>query len=156
MKTALTILTLVIHACYLNAQTYINLQAGVAGNTNNTNQTLTYQVGVRYQPSVIGFKASFNQTDGLYHTFDSYTLSGTFEPAEAIYLSVGYRHDNGRGWGPYRNGASLSGNLLIPLNFTTRLIGTVDTFISDIVINNVMIGVQLDFRLSKTKPKRFF
>lgn len=156
MKTAITVLALVIHSITLNAQTYFNLQGGVAERKVNDLATLTYQVGVRHQFSDFGFKASFNQTDGLFHTFDSYTLAGTYRPLEALYLSLGYRYDNGRGWYGNRNGVNAGINGLIPLTGLAKIIVGVDVTYSNIVITNIMVGVQLDLKLSKTKPKRFF
>jgi len=148
--------TLLMGVGTINAQTYFNLQGGIAENKDNHKETLTYQVGIRHQISNIGFKASFNQTDGFYHTFDSYTLSTTYQPLEALYLSLGYRHDNGRGWGRNRNGVNLGINGLIPIQDMTKIIVSFDTTISNIVIHNIMIGVQLDFKLSKHGKQRFF
>ena len=154
MKTALTILALVLHATYLNAQVSFNLQGGWAATTKTETSTLTYQVGMRYQPSDIGFKASFNQTDGINHTFDSYTLSGTYQPLEALYLSLGYRYDNGRGWGSNTHNVNLGINALIPVQEMASLIISVDHTTNG--ITNLMFGVQLDFKLKKHGKNRFF
>ena len=156
MKTAITILALVVHAISLNAQTYFNLQGGVAERKLNGNTTLTYQVGVRYQFSDLGVKASFNQTDGLFHTFDSYTLSGTYSPLNGLYASLGYRFDNGRDWHGDRHGINAGINGLIPLTGLSKIIVSMDVTYSNIVITNIMVGVQLDLKLSKTGTKRFF
>ena len=141
---------------FANAQTYANLQGGIAERKINNNATLTYQVGVRHQFTKWGAKASFNQTDGLFHTFDSYTLSGTYQPLKAMYVSLGYRHDNGRGWYGSRNGLNAGINGLVPLTGLAKIIVSMDVTYSNIVITNIMVGVQLDLKLSKTKTKRFF
>ena len=150
------ITTLFLYCLSVSGQTTINLQGGMSENRETTNTVLTYQLGLRHQFNNIGFKAIFNQTDGLYHTFDSYTLGLTYQPLEAIYGSVGYRYDNARGWGKDRNGINLGLNGLIPIQEVTKIIVSADTTISDIIITNIMVGVQLDLRLRKTGTNRFY
>ena len=154
MKTAITILALVVHAFTLQSQTYFNLQGGWADKAKTDTSTLTYQVGFRYQPSDIGFKASFNQTDGINHTFDSYTLSGTYQPLEALYLSLGHRYDNGRGWGESSHNVNFGINALVPIQENADLIFTIDHTTNG--ITNLMFGIQLDFKLRKHGKQRFF
>ena len=154
MKTAITILALVCHAVYINAQVTFNLQGGWAARQGTKTSTLTYQAGLRYQPSDIGFKASFNQTDGINHTFDSYTLSGTYQPADLLYFTLGYRFDNGRGWGDNSHNVNLGINAMIPVQDNADLIFSIDHTTNG--ITNLMFGVQLDFNLKRNGKTRFF
>ena len=150
------ITTLFLYCLSASGQTTVNLQGGLSENRETTNTVLTYQLGIRHQFNTLGVKASFNQTDGLFHTFDSYTLGLTVQPLEAVYASVGYRYDNGRGWGDDRNGVNLGLNGLIPIQEVTKLMISIDTTFSNIIMTNIMVGVQLDLRLRKTGTNRFF
>jgi len=156
MKIKFLTFVLLMSTITICAQTYFNLQGGTSLSNQADNTTMTYQVGLRYQITDFGIKGSFNQTDGLYHTFDSYTLSATYVPVEYMYVSAGYRYDNGRGWGGNRNGLNVSVNGLIPLNSYSRFIVSTDGTFTDFFRADIMLGLQLDFKLSKEKPNRFF
>lgn len=156
MKFKILTLVFSMFTITMNSQTFLNLQGGTSITNETNNVTMTYQVGLRYQFSELGIKTSFNQTDGLYHTFDSYTVSMTYVPVEYMYVSAGYRYDNGRGWGDNRSGINISLNGMIPLNEYSRLIISTDGTFSNFTRSDIMLGVEIDFKLVEKNPNRFF
>lgn len=139
----------------INAQVVFNLQGGTTSANIREITTLTYQVGLRYQPGRIGAKASYNHTNGLYHTFESWTASAVYQPFSFAYVSTGYRHDRGA-WGRNGNGLNIGVAGLVPIMDNVKVIISADTTLSDIVINNFMAGFQIDLVWGKETKNRFF
>lgn len=157
----LIVLILIVIAMWVScgsahAQTYVSIMAGTATDHSSDTAVLSIQGDVRYQPGLLGARASFTQTDGLWHTFDSYTANLTIEPLNNLHLLAGWRYDNSRGWEENRNGPNVGLGVTIPIQggVKVKLEGS-HTF-NDKNITNIMFGLQLRFIGSNNNNKRFF
>lgn len=156
MVLILIVLAMWISCGSANAQGYISLAVGTTTQHQKDNAVLTYQGDLMVLFDKFGGRAAFSQTDGINHTFDSYTFSGVYQPLRNLAFLAGYRHDNGRGWSKDVDGFNFGAIVTIPIQKGVKIkIEGSHTF-NEKQITNIMFGLQLRFIGSNNKSKRFF
>lgn len=135
---------------------YVSITAGTATDHQADTAVLTVGGDVRYQPGLLGARVGFNVTDGLWHTFDSYSANLTIEPLPALHFLAGWRYDNSRGWEENRHGPNVGVGLTIPIQGGVRVKIEGNHTFNEKNITNIVFGLQLRFVPAKNRTKRFF